>query len=208
MATTVSAVNVVGVGGAVGGGSLAVVVVVSGGAAVVVVFCGAVVVVVSGGATVVSGGAGRGAAVSTGAVVGGAVDAGLGGTSLMLGGMVGAVVGGAAALWGGDQLAQTQVLSLPLGGKEVVCGPVKDRNFPYVALARAITHWRLVGGRSHADRSTLKVADGAGFDWSERTSTLERAQLERTFTRLRRAPDDTKSIEALVAYVRRLGPGE
>ena len=132
-----------------------------------------------------------------GAVVGGALDVGIGGASLMLGSLVGAVVGGAAALAGSHQLAQSKVMNLPMGGKVLQCGPVRDRNFPYVVLARAIVHRNLVGARSHADRGRLEVSKEQSFEWSDVTTAADRARLERTIGKLRDGSTNPEFIDTL-----------
>ena len=91
----------------------------------------------------------------SGAVAGGSVDAMFGGASLLLGAGVGALLGGAAAFFASDQLAKTKVLGLPLGGKEMVVGPVKDPNFVWVVLGRALLHHQVVAERNHARREAL-----------------------------------------------------
>ena len=121
-----------------------------------------------------------------GAVLGGAIDVGVGGASMLLGTLVGATVGGATAWLSRGRLTRTRVLNLPLGGRLLRCGPTRDVNFPYVVLGRALYHHARVAGRSHADRGTLALGDpGDGANWIDRLSRGDRTALERSFRRLR-----------------------
>ena len=141
-----------------------------------------------------------------GALLGGAVDVGLGGSSLLLGSAVGAALGGAGAWWSSDRLAQTRVLTLPLGGRALRCGPAQSANFPWVVLGRALHHHARVAGRSHADRSRLSLADPAGANWLESVEPARRRALERLFRGLRRGEALREELaRELVAWV---GSGE
>jgi len=97
--------------------------------------------------------------VTTG-IVGGAaggslMDIGSGGLTLFLGSGLGALVGGASAWYGSQQMIKTKVLGLPLGGSELVIGPVVNPNFPWVVLGRAINHLQHICRRTHARRDAL-----------------------------------------------------
>jgi hypothetical protein len=126
------------------------------------------------------------ASATGGAVVGGVLDVAAGGASLLLGGLVGAVIGGASALFGGARLTKLRILTLPLGGVLLRCGPPQHENFPYVVLGRALHHRWTIAGRTHANRTALDLAaaDGdhrvlSGIDSSQRQ------RLEGIFRRLR-----------------------
>lgn len=95
------------------------------------------------------------AGVLSGALAGGGVDALLGGTSFLLGAATGALLGGVGGFLGTRSLAKAKVLGLPLGGREIVVGPVQDPNFAWVILGRALQHHRLVCERNHARREAL-----------------------------------------------------
>ena len=138
-----------------------------------------------------------------GALLGGAVDVGLGGSSLLLGSAVGAALGGAGAWWSSDRLARTRVLTLPLGGRVLRCGPVQSANFPWVVLGRALHHHTFVAGRSHADRSPLALADtAAGEGWLERVDPARRRALDRLFRELRQGEPRREALaEQLAPWV-------
>lgn len=138
-----------------------------------------------------------------GALLGGAVDAGVGGASLLLGTLLGATVGGATALFGSGRLTRTRVAHLPLGGRLLRCGPTRNVNFPYVVLGRALYHHARVAGRSHANRATLTLsAEDAGESWLDRIDASRRKALERCFRRLRDGDSDvTEELVALLAPI-------
>ena len=103
--------------------------------------------------------AGMGAA--GGAIAGGMFDASLGGASFLAGTALGGLAGGAGAFYGAHRLEKVRVMNMPLGGKQLHCGPIRSSNFAFVLLGRAILHHRMVAGRSHASRLPLEVgADG------------------------------------------------
>ena len=138
-----------------------------------------------------------------GAVLGGAIDVAVGGASLLFGSAVGALLGGAGAWWSGSKLAATRVLTLPLGGRVLRCGPVQSANFPWVVLGRALHHHAFVAGRSHADRSPLRLGElDPGEGWLEGIEPARRRALERCFRELRRGePVREELAQELVPWV-------
>ncbi len=132
-------------------------------------------------------GAAGGAAVGTG------VDLAVGGASLLLGAGIGALIGSASAWMSYDRVAETQVLGLPLGGRELRVGPMRNLNFPYVVLGRAILHHALVDARTHAQRGVLSLQDASVQASAQSFSSEQRKALEKQFRELRRlrgeAPD-------------------
>jgi hypothetical protein len=140
-----------------------------------------------------------------GAVLGGAVDVGLGGASLLLGTLVGATVGGATAWLSQGRLSRARVMNLPLGGKLLRCGPSNDVNFPYVILGRALYHHAQIAGRTHANRTALALADqsDASSNWIERLPRETRDALERGFRSLRRGSAGAGATDELAGL---LGP--
>jgi GTPase Era involved in 16S rRNA processing len=138
-----------------------------------------------------------------GALVGGALDAAVGGASLMLGALFGAAAGGAAALWSSFRLATARIQGLPLGGRELRCGPTRNRNFPWVLLGRALHHNARLAGRTHADRGALELEAAGGPSWAERIEPSRRSALERIFGRLRDGDTDPELAQDLALL---LGP--
>lgn len=138
-----------------------------------------------------------------GAVVGGAVDASVGGASLLIGAIVGAAVGGAGAWLSSTRLAKTRVASLPMGGRLLRCGPAQSLNFPYVVLGRALYHHARIAGRTHANRTALSLAeDSERENWIERLASARRKELDRIFRDLRAGEERREDLcECLMPIV-------
>jgi hypothetical protein len=122
---------------------------------------------------------------ASGAVVGGVVDAALGGASLLLGAGIGAAIGAFSTMAGAGRLAKVEVLGLPLGGYELVVGPITDPNLPWVLLGRAVLHAKLVAERNHARREDLVVDAQAGTHLADAIDAERRRTLDGVFRRLR-----------------------
>ena len=140
-----------------------------------------------------------------GAVLGAGVDVLLGGASLMLGSAAGAVIGAASALLGGGQLADIRVSDTSaLGGVRITVGPIKDQNFPYVLLGRALHHQRLVAMRTHAQRDALLIEATEAGEWGRQLHSDLRRDLERCFSRLRDADEST--LDELRRLIKQMTP--
>ncbi|MFP8879011.1 MAG: DUF3482 domain-containing protein, partial [Myxococcota bacterium] len=122
----------------------------------------------------------------------------LGGASFFLGSLIGAAAGGATAVFGGSRLTQIEILALPLGGLLLQCGPTRHENFPYVVLGRALHHRRTIAGRTHADRTTLALAEEPGL---ERIGSDTRKSLDAIFRRLRGGAASHEVCDGLTAAV-------
>ena len=136
---------------------------------------------------------------ASGAAAGGLIDVAVGGASLLLGAGIGAALGAAGALGGARRLARVEVLGRPLGGHELVVGPITDPNLPWVLLARALLHVRLVAERNHARRDQLVIEaetnDGAGRE----LGAASRAPIEALFRRIRKQRGDDAEVRAKLA---------
>jgi hypothetical protein len=99
-----------------------------------------------------------GLSTSAGMAAGAVIDVGVGGTSLMTGALAGGVVSSIAsaiATWKPEKL---NIKGVPLAGKMLLAGPVKDLTFSYVLLGRAIEFFQLIRLRTHADRSIVDLS--------------------------------------------------
>ncbi len=94
--------------------------------------------------------------VTSGAVTGAGIDLLFAGHTLLLGGAIGGLVGAAGAYFGFDELSDIKVLGQTLGKRTLLMGPMKNRNFPYILLGRALFYTSKTANRSHASRN---VAD-------------------------------------------------
>lgn len=131
----------------------------------------------------------------SGAVAGGMIDAAGAGTTFFTGAATGFSIGflggGAAAWWGADRMTHLKVMQQPLGGKELVCGPNRNANFPFVVLNRARLHHQLVANRTHAERSTLHLSpESAALD----LSPADRKRFADLFARVRKADRDADRL--------------
>lgn len=120
-----------------------------------------------------------------GAVAGGVVDASLMGASFLTGTVLGGIAGGAAGYFSAGKLADVKVLSRPLGGLRLRCGPTRNVQFPFVLLGRARLHYALVSARTHAQRQALVVEGGTPVP---ALGEAEKRTLAALFKRLGRRP--------------------
>jgi len=119
-----------------------------------------------------------------GAAAGGMIDLAVHGASLLLGSGLGALAGGVSAWLTSDRIANIKVLGHPLGGKEVSIGPMRNINFPYVVLGRALLHQRMIEARTHACRGPLEIDAQPGQ--LQLTDTRTRRRFEKLFAKLRK----------------------
>lgn len=133
----------------------------------------------------------------SGALIGTAIDAVVGGSSFLIGTAIGSVLGVGAGIHhavqraGGDDLAAvTRNLWSDKTRRRV--GPLNDLNFPFILLDRAILQYRSVLGRTHAQRDVMQI-EGDRLGIVARLSLAERTSLTRLFQKLRKssgAPSD------------------
>ncbi|MFW6052001.1 MAG: DUF3482 domain-containing protein [Myxococcota bacterium] len=167
-----------------------------------------------------------------GAVVGGTVDALVGGASFLAGTALGSLVGGGSALYGvGRRFAQVRTTGArslgDLGGlgdelrrylegrRRFTIGPHAQPNFPWVLLDRALLHYASVLTRTHARRDAVRLGDAerrAGEGLVAGLSDGARRDLNRAFARLRKSPDDPPPearrtiYENVLALIEKLEP--
>jgi len=98
-------------------------------------------------------------AVASGGVSGAAFDMLVGGSSLMMGSVIGATIGAASAFFAYDKLAEITILGQKLSTKELVIGPMKNINFPYILLGRSLLYAKVIINRSHAMREEENLKD-------------------------------------------------
>ena len=132
-----------------------------------------------------------------GAAMGAVVDVAVGGASLLLGAGIGALIGGVGAMISYDKLASIEVMGLALGGKAVQIGPMKNRNFPYVLLGRALLHHQLIENRTHAMRNQLSIEDDQGNTGASKIPNEIRKILEVSFTKLRETDRNPSVVNEL-----------
>jgi hypothetical protein len=139
---------------------------------------------------------------ASGAAAGGLIDAAVGGASLLLGAGIGAAIGAAGAVGGANRLAKVRVLGQPLGGYELVVGPITDPNLPWVLLTRGLLHVRLVAERNHARRDMLVLEVASGDRPGRQIDATERARVDALFRKIRKGrADDAELREQLAELV-------
>lgn len=136
----------------------------------------------------------------SGALLGGTIDVALGGASFLLGTMLGAGVGAVAAWMGASSLAEVKVASIPLGGKKLLIGPTRNKNFPHVVFGRARLHHFLVARRAHSRRDPLDC----GADPLAPPTDAQRKSLERCFEGLRKGQEVEKMLGELAQMIEHL----
>ncbi|VAW76272.1 probable integral membrane protein NMA1898 [hydrothermal vent metagenome] len=119
-----------------------------------------------------------------GAAAGSMIDLAVHGASLLLGSGLGAVTGGISAWLTSDRIANIKVLGHSLGGKQISIGPMRNINFPYVVLGRALLHQRMIEQRTHAYRGPLKLA--ARPEQMQLANVATRRRFEKLFAKLRK----------------------
>ncbi len=132
-------------------------------------------------------------AAIAGATTGGAIDLAVAGQTFMLGAITGTILGSSAAWFGADSLSKLTVKGLPLGGVEARQGPIKNKNFPYVVLARFLYVHRQLEDRNHALRDELVVSEQQVGQVLE---LLQKKQRKEIYTALNRLSNQ-KTIDNL-----------
>ncbi len=125
------------------------------------------------------------AAAMTGAAAGAGLDLALAGSSFMLGAVGGGLVAGGSAWFAADRIAEFKINGLPVGGFEAHQGPINNRNFPYVVLGRFLFLEQALRTRTHAQRDSIVVKEGA---LTEKIALLEssaQGDLHKALDRLR-----------------------
>ncbi len=95
--------------------------------------------------------------ITSGAITGATIDLLFVGHTFFIGGAIGAVVGGTGAYFGFDEISEVQLLGSTLGQRHLVIGPMKNRNFPFILIGRALYHTSQIANRSHASRQNIDI---------------------------------------------------
>jgi hypothetical protein len=134
-----------------------------------------------------------------GAAAGFGADMAVGGTSALLGAAVGTLAGAIGSWWGFDKLAEVRVGGVPMGGRQMRVGPIKSANFPFVALGRALFHYRALASRTHAQTDPLVLDVLQQQYGAQSIPPAERKRLARLFRRisLGRLSSRSQAVEQL-----------
>ena len=137
---------------------------------------------------------------TAGALVDGATGGLLGGSATLTTGLVGAVSGALGAWKYADEIAQLRIRGLPAGGRELIYGPSRNLNFPFVLLGRSLLHHQMLCRRTHADRSQLDLQG----DLLEALDDRQRRRLGQLFAQLRAGKREAESRAELAALICKL----
>ena len=92
------------------------------------------------------------AAGISGAGIAVAIDAATAGTSFGLFAALGGLAGATWAALGSKGMAQTRIMGIPLGGREILIGPVKNIQFLYILLDRSLIYYGHISNWAHGRR--------------------------------------------------------
>jgi len=139
---------------------------------------------------------------SAGALTGVGVDLMFAGNTFFMASLIGGVVGGVGAIFGFNNLYEVKVLGQNLGKRELTVGPIKNLNFPYIFLGRALYHSSILAKRSHAVRDNIKLED-EGFYTEQIINSEMRKELEKIHSSLRKGKElkaeDIQSYKEVVS---------
>ena len=122
---------------------------------------------------------------TAGASLGLGADLAAGGHSLFLGGVGGGVLGAASGWFGGDWLQKKLPAWLPYHRKHKQLGPIRDPNFGFVILGRALQHARAMLIHSHADQTSVKL-QGNQFNLMRELPRAQQVKLLKWFWQLQK----------------------
>lgn len=122
-----------------------------------------------------------------GAIVGGGIDASLAGHSFFLGTVIGGAIGGLTAWLSRDSLSKVEIKGLKFGGRLLTIGPIRNPQFPWIVLDRAILHHRMIARRAHARRDELVLENDAQEGLSASMPLSQRRHHEALYHRASRA---------------------
>ncbi len=121
---------------------------------------------------------------SAGAIGGAGIDLAFSGSTFFLGSIIGGIIGGVGAMVGYDNLYNIKILGQKIGKRELIVGPIKSVNFPYILLGRALYYSSLLANRSHAMRDSLEL-DDREFSIERVIDSDMRKKLEKVHSKLR-----------------------
>ncbi|MFT5085492.1 MAG: hypothetical protein ACI9Y1_003553 [Lentisphaeria bacterium] len=140
-------------------------------------------------------------AVSAGAAAGALIDIGVGGTSLMTGALAGGLISGAASFFITAQPDRVRIKGIPLGGKKIIVGPVKNLQFAYVLLGRAIRYQQAIASRAHADQSLMILSSEEDKHWIDGLDKSQQIKLTRYLQKAAKglSQSDLQSLQKIIA---------
>lgn len=136
------------------------------------------------------------AGFGAGALGGVGIDALAVGHTLGAGALIGGVLGATGSVYYAGKLDRLKLGPLSSGGRQARFGPVRDPQFGYVVLGRALEHAWCVARRNHAGRDPLALGD-SGDRWLQHLSRRQRMALQKALLAPPRDVGDTRRRIAL-----------
>lgn len=142
---------------------------------------------------------------SAGAAAGVAIDVGVGGSSLMLGALAGGVLSSVASLAATWKPTSLKIRGVPVAGKRLTAGPVKDLQFSFVILGRLLAFSEAVRFRTHADRSVVRLQDVGVKERLGRLGRTEQVRLTRLMQKANKelSEKEMQQLEASIIKLQR-----
>ncbi|HEY7772866.1 MAG TPA: DUF3482 domain-containing protein [Marinagarivorans sp.] len=140
---------------------------------------------------------------SAGAAAGAILDVGVGGASLMTGALLGGLTSGAASFYFSSEPEKIRLQKMPLGGQKLMAGPVKNLQFAFVLLGRALRFQRAVAEHSHANRDVLQLQYDNNEHWLQVLAKSEQLALTRLLQKAHKGLG-ARELEKLQAIVLQL----
>ncbi|HET7267588.1 MAG TPA: GTPase/DUF3482 domain-containing protein [Oleiagrimonas sp.] len=140
------------------------------------------------------------AGFGAGALGGAGIDALAVGHTLGAGTVIGGVLGAAGSIYYGGRLDRLKLGPLSSGGQQARFGPVRDPQFGYVVLGRALEHAWCVARRNHAGRDPLALGD-SGDRWLQHLGKRQRMSLQKALLAPPRDAGDARRREAMEAAI-------
>jgi ribosome biogenesis GTPase A len=113
------------------------------------------------------------AAGISGAGIAVALDAATAGTSFGLFAALGGLAGATWAALGAKGMARTRILGIPLGGREIQIGPVKNIQFLFILLDRSLLYYGHISNWAHGRRDYEAVKEEQKADTELRGYTTQ-----------------------------------
>lgn len=136
------------------------------------------------------------AGFGAGALGGAGVDALTAGHTLGAGALIGGVLGAAGSAYYAGKLDRLKLGRWSAGGREARFGPVRDPQFGYVILGRALEHMWRVATRNHAGRDPITLTGHDGH-WLQQLERRQRMALQKALLAPPRHAGDDKRRQAL-----------
>jgi hypothetical protein len=136
-----------------------------------------------------------GLTTSAGMAAGAVIDIGIGGASLMMGAVAGGVVSGVASAFATWKPEKLSFKGVPLAGKSLLAGPVKDLSFGFVLLGRAVDFLEMMKKRTHADRRAVEFESKLFSQRLKTLSKVEQIQLTRILQKAHKGLNEKEKLQ-------------